>query len=83
MTRFCHAPLVLAASAGNADDVPRVCWLLDEGADVNDGSDSRTALQAAAGGGHTEVLRMLLEAPDIDVNTVDEGEGTALQAAAG
>ncbi|KAJ6109977.1 hypothetical protein N7486_002212 [Penicillium sp. IBT 16267x] len=58
-------------------------WL-QEGADVSAIFDGKTALQAAAGGGHLEIVQVLLAAK-ADVNalpTTQYGQ-TALQAAAG
>ena len=61
--------------------------LLDAKADVNAaaaaGYSGRTALQAAAEGGHLEVVQRLLDAK-ADVNAAAAGNGgrTALQAAA-
>jgi ankyrin repeat protein len=58
--------------------------LLAAQADVNaaGGDGGRTALQAAAGGGHLEVVERLLAA-QADVNAGGYGSQTALQAAAG
>ena len=60
--------------------------LLQEGADVNSPAsdmDGRTALQAAAEGGHLAVVeRLLQEGADVNAPASDTGGRTALQAAA-
>ena len=77
-------PLHMACARGNE---AVVLYLLEIGADVNAaarGAFARTALQAAAGGGHLEVVERLL-ATKAYVNTAagyNNGQ-TALQAAAG
>jgi ankyrin repeat protein len=65
-----------------------VTLLIEKGADVNapaseDGG--RTALQAAADGGHTDLVKMLIEEKGADTNAPasEYGGRTALQAAAG
>mmetsp|Transcript_42223 Transcript_42223/g.99123 ORF Transcript_42223/g.99123 Transcript_42223/m.99123 type:complete len:802 (-) Transcript_42223:92-2497(-) len=69
-----------AAESGNANDVQN---LLFAGVEVNAGDDStprirgRTALILAAQAGHVAVVETLLEAPDIDVNTVAVSESDA------
>jgi ankyrin repeat protein/beta-lactamase regulating signal transducer with metallopeptidase domain len=75
-------PLILAAAAGDNDEVLR---LLRAGADVNETSHdrgqrreiSRTALTTAASFGHLEVVRTLVSA-GAPVDRVVSGDGTAL-----
>jgi ankyrin repeat protein len=72
--------LVDAAKEGRAIII---LMLVTAGANVNAAVDRRTALQAAAGGGHLEVVERLLAAR-ADVNAPAAVRGrTALQAAAG
>jgi len=50
--------------------------LVDLGADVNaraEGGDGRTALMVAASLGHSEVVRILLLSPEIDINAQSKG----------
>ena len=60
--------------------------LLQNGADVNVGPaevDGRTALQAAAARGHTDIVGMLLQkGTDVNARPADNRGRTALQAAA-
>lgn len=59
------------------DDRPEaVDLLVDLGAEVNAraaGKDGRTALMVAASLGHTEVVRILLLSPEIDINAQSKG----------
>ena len=58
-----------AAQEGHQDIVK---FLLEKGADVNATmKDGRSALYKASKNGHTEVVRLLLEAADIEVNAKD------------
>lgn len=71
-------PLVVAASAGQADTVHS---LLTQGAGVDKTSaDGRTALIAAAQNGHIDVVQSLIAA-GANLNAATRGTGTALEIA--
>jgi hypothetical protein len=59
-TFFLNEPLIFACQSGNVDEVRNLLW---RGADPNaTWEDGRTALEFAQDGGHTEVVRALVEA---------------------
>ena len=56
--------------------------LLREDIELNQaGEDRITALSEACLYGHTEIVRLLLDCPDVDINLVDCFDGTPLQSA--
>ncbi len=68
-----------AAHDGNAPEVKR---LLDNGANVNYHDDSWTPLMAASAGGHTEVVKILINAKaDLNTKAYKGGGETALMIA--
>ncbi|KAF7351435.1 Ankyrin repeat protein [Mycena sanguinolenta] len=69
--------LHLCAEEGYIDGVH---WLLQKGVDVNLQVADESALQAASGGGHTDIARLLL-ANGAEVNAKGWKRGTALQVA--
>lgn len=85
LSRHILSPLQLAASIGNKGTVERL--VLDAEAEVNAKPaqyGGRTALQAAASGGHCEVVKFLLErGADPKAEPAPIEGRTALQAAAG
>lgn len=85
LSRQYLSPLQLAAGIGNKGVVERL--VLDAGAEVNAEPaqlGGRTALQAAASGGHYEVVKFLLErSADPKARPAPIEGRTALQAAAG
>ena len=70
-------PLIAASSLGNAE---MVTMLLAAGADVNLQGDAEklSPLMLAAANGHDNVVKLLLENPDIDPKLKDNGGNIAL-----
>ncbi|KAJ7142814.1 ankyrin repeat-containing domain protein, partial [Mycena epipterygia] len=71
------SPLHFCCREGYIDGVR---GFLTTGADVN--AEAGSALRVASAGGHTEIVRLLLDA-SADMNAADQENGTALQAASG
>lgn len=70
-------PLIVASSLGNTE---MVTMLLASGADVNLQGDAEklSPLMLAAANGHEDVVKLLLENPDINPNLKDNGGNIAL-----
>lgn len=77
--RFGERPLFMAASDGQIDAFKA---LMEAGADINARSggphNQTTALMIAAFEGHAEIIRLLVERPDLEVNARDADGDTAL-----
>ncbi|KAL7269574.1 hypothetical protein RUND412_007752 [Rhizina undulata] len=75
------------AGGGRRRSIRNFKFLLEKGAKVDEppaNSNGRTALQAAAGGGHLDIVQLLFEkSANILTAAVSDGGQTALQAAAG
>lgn len=71
-------PLLYFAAAGNQPDVAE--WLLERGADVNDGRGQNTALHAAVALDHPAMARWLLDR-GADVHALDYESKTPLEVA--
>ena len=77
--------LVYSARCGELEDVKEMLAVKDPPVDLNyrDASMSlNTALHMAAANGHVEIAKLLLEAPGINADVVNETSNTALHYAA-
>ncbi|KRX26531.1 KN motif and ankyrin repeat domain-containing protein 2 [Trichinella nelsoni] len=78
-TQHGQTALMLAVSQNKLESVK---LLLEAGANVNlQDEDGSTALMCAAEHGHKDVVRLLLDVPEIDATMVDQDGSTALSVA--
>ena len=72
-------PIITACREGNTGAV--VSLLQETGGDPNVGEDGQPLLHLAVQGGHTDLVRLLLGHPRLEVNRPDSGGLTALHLA--
>ncbi|KRZ04010.1 KN motif and ankyrin repeat domain-containing protein 2 [Trichinella zimbabwensis] len=78
-TQHGQTALMLAVSQNKLESVK---LLLEAGANVNlQDEDGSTALMCAAEHGHKDIVRLLLDVPEIDASMVDQDGSTALSVA--